>query len=71
MFWVGWVLVGCLVPLGIVYHPVLGKDRNWIAAACAHGDPGGSGDPVCHVIGGPGLPAADVPGLDDPGVWVR
>ena len=33
-FWIGWVLIGGLIPLGILYHPELGKDRNWIAAAC-------------------------------------
>lgn len=35
VFWLGWVLVGGLIPLGILYHPVLGRDRNWIVAACA------------------------------------
>ncbi len=35
VFWIGWVLIGGLVPLGILYHPELGKDRNWIVAACA------------------------------------
>ncbi len=34
LFWIGWILVGSLIPLGILYHPVLGKDRNWVAAAC-------------------------------------
>jgi Ni/Fe-hydrogenase subunit HybB-like protein len=34
-FWVGWVLMGGLAPLGILYHPVLGRDRRWILAACA------------------------------------
>ncbi|AUB83442.1 NrfD/PsrC family molybdoenzyme membrane anchor subunit [Candidatus Thiodictyon syntrophicum] len=33
--WVGWVLLGTLVPLGIIWHPVLGRDRRWIVAACA------------------------------------
>ena len=33
--WVGWVLLGTLAPLGIIWHPVLGRDRRWIVAACA------------------------------------
>jgi molybdopterin-containing oxidoreductase family membrane subunit len=35
LFWVGWVLIGTLAPLGIIWHPVLGRDRRWIVAACA------------------------------------
>lgn len=34
-FWIGWVLVGNLIPMGIVYHPVLGRSRTWVASACA------------------------------------
>jgi len=34
LLWVGWVLVGALIPLGIIWHPVLGRDRTWIMAAC-------------------------------------
>jgi molybdopterin-containing oxidoreductase family membrane subunit len=62
MFWVGWVLVGCLVPLGIVYHPVLGKDRNWIAAACAMVILGGFATLYVIVIGGQAYPLPMFPG---------
>ena len=62
MFWVGWVLVGCLVPLGIVYHPVLGKDRNWIAAACAMVILGGFATLYVIVIGGQAFPLPMFPG---------
>ncbi|MBK1693254.1 molybdopterin oxidoreductase [Chromatium weissei] len=34
MFWIGWILIGGLLPLGIIYHPELSKERNWIMAAC-------------------------------------
>lgn len=35
LLWIGWVLIGGLAPLGIIWHPVLGHDRRWIIAACA------------------------------------
>ncbi|RNE94164.1 NrfD/PsrC family molybdoenzyme membrane anchor subunit [Marichromatium sp. AB32] len=34
LFWVGWILLGSLVPLGILYHPVRGAEAPWVAAAC-------------------------------------
>jgi molybdopterin-containing oxidoreductase family membrane subunit len=55
-FWVGWVLLGCLVPLGIVYHPVLGKDRAWIAAAAALVVVGGFAAMYVIIIGGQAYP---------------
>ena len=62
LFWVGWVLVGCLVPLGIVYHPVLGKDRNWIAAASGMVVLGGLAAMYVIIIGGQAYPLQMFPG---------
>ena len=62
MFWIGWVLVGCLVPLGIVYHPVLGKDRTWIAAASGMVVLGGLAAMYVIIIGGQAYPLQMFPG---------
>jgi Ni/Fe-hydrogenase subunit HybB-like protein len=62
LFWVGWVLVGCLLPLGIVYHPVLGKDRTWIAAACGMVIVGGLAAIYVIIIGGQAYPLQMFPG---------
>jgi molybdopterin-containing oxidoreductase family membrane subunit len=56
VFWLGWVLVGGLLPLGILYHPVLGKDRNWIAAACGLVILGGLATLYVIIIGSQAFP---------------
>ena len=61
LFWVGWVLLGCLVPLGIVYHPVLGKNRGAIVAACLSVIVGGLATIYVIVIGGQAFPMAMFP----------
>ena len=60
-FWFGWVLLGCLVPLGIVYHPVLGKDRRLDRRGRGVGGCRWAGGHVCHHHRGSGLPHADLP----------
>ncbi|WP_295451400.1 NrfD/PsrC family molybdoenzyme membrane anchor subunit [uncultured Thiodictyon sp.] len=35
LLWIGWVLAGTLVPLGILWYPSTRRDCRWIAAACA------------------------------------
>jgi molybdopterin-containing oxidoreductase family membrane subunit len=62
MFWVGWVLIGGLIPLGIIYHPALGKDRNWIAAACGLVILGGLATMYVVIIGGQAYPIQMFPG---------
>jgi Ni/Fe-hydrogenase subunit HybB-like protein len=62
LFWLGWILVGCLVPLGIVYHPVLGKDRTWIAAASGMVILGGLATIYVIIIGGQAYPLQMFPG---------
>jgi molybdopterin-containing oxidoreductase family membrane subunit len=62
MFWVVWVLIGGLLPLGIIYHPVLGKDRNWIAAACGLVIVGGLASMYVIIIGSQAYPLQMFPG---------
>jgi molybdopterin-containing oxidoreductase family membrane subunit len=62
VFWIGWVLIGGLIPLGIIYHPVLGKDRNWIAAACGLVILGGLATMYVVIIGGQAYPLQIFPG---------
>ena len=62
LFWVGWVLVGGLVPLGIIHHPDLSRDRNWIAAACALVILGGLATLYVIIIGSQVYPLQMFPG---------
>ncbi len=62
VFWIGWMLIGTLIPLGIIYHPVLGRDRNWIAAACALVILGGLATLYVIIIGGQAYPLQIFPG---------
>ena len=61
-FWLGWVIVGGLAPLGVIYHPVLGKDRNWIIAACAMVILGGLATMYVIIIGSQAYPLQMFPG---------
>lgn len=62
VFWIGWVLIGGLAPLGILYHPELGKDRNWIAAACGLVILGGLATMYVVIIAGQAFPLQMFPG---------
>ncbi|WP_295444895.1 NrfD/PsrC family molybdoenzyme membrane anchor subunit [uncultured Thiodictyon sp.] len=62
LFWIGWVLIGALVPLGIIHHPVLGQDRNWIVAACILVVLGGLATLYVLVIGSQAYPLQMFPG---------
>jgi molybdopterin-containing oxidoreductase family membrane subunit len=62
LFWIGWVLIGGLLPLGIIYHPVLGKDRNWIAAAAGLVIAGGLAAMYVIIIGSQAYPLEIFPG---------
>jgi molybdopterin-containing oxidoreductase family membrane subunit len=62
MFWLGWVLIGGLLPLGIIYHPELGKDRNWIAAASGLIIIGGLAAMYVIIIGSQAYPLEMFPG---------
>lgn len=61
-FWFGWMLVGLLVPLGIVFHPVLAKSRTWIASACGLVVVGGLASMYAIIIGGQAYPMQLFPG---------
>jgi molybdopterin-containing oxidoreductase family membrane subunit len=62
LFWFGWMLAGILMPLGIVFHPVLGKNRSSIAAACGLVVVGGLSSMYVIIIGGQAYPMQLFPG---------
>jgi Ni/Fe-hydrogenase subunit HybB-like protein len=62
LFWGGWVVLGGLVPLGLVYHPALGKTRGGIVAASSLVIVGGLSAIYVIVIGGQAFPMAMFPG---------
>lgn len=61
LFWGGWVLLGCLVPLGIIYHPALGKSRGALVIACSLVVLGGLATMYVIIIGGQAFPMAMFP----------
>ncbi len=62
LFWGGWVVLGGLVPLGLLYHPALGKTRGAIVAASSLVILGGFSAIYVIVIGGQAFPMAMFPG---------
>ena len=62
MFWIGWVLLGMLVPMGILFHPVAGhaarRDRHRIALLVVLG---GLSAIYVIVIGGQAFPLSMFP----------
>ena len=62
LFWGGWVLLGGLVPMGLIYHPALGKTRGAIIAASSLVVLGGFSAIYVIVIGGQAFPMAMFPG---------
>ena len=62
LFWVGWVLIGGLVPMGILYHPQLREERNWIIAACGLVIAGGLASLYVVIIGSQAYPISMFPG---------
>ena len=62
LFWGGWVLLGGLVPMGLLYHPALGKTRGAIVAAASLVVLGGFAAIYVIVIGGQAFPMAMFPG---------
>jgi len=55
-FWVGWVLLGMLVPMAILFHPALGNSRGGIVAASLLVILGGLAAMYVIVIGGQAFP---------------
>ena len=56
MFWLGAVLIGGIIPLFILYHPVLGKSRGAIALASVMVILGGLATMYHIIIGGQAFP---------------
>ncbi|TVQ88890.1 MAG: molybdopterin oxidoreductase [Chromatiaceae bacterium] len=62
LFWGGWVLIGGLLPLAILYHPVRGNQREWITAACGLVIAGGLATMYVIIIGSQAFPLEIFPG---------
>ena len=61
LFWIGWIVLGLLVPMGIVFHPALGKSHGGIIAASLLVLLGGLVAMYVIVIGGQAFPMAMFP----------
>jgi len=64
MFWVGQVFIGSLIPMGILYHPALGKSRGAVNAAAILVILGGLAAMYVIIIGGQAFPMAMFPGKE-------
>ncbi len=62
VFWLGWIVLGSLAPLGILYHPELSKDRDWVSAACGLIIFGGLAAMYVIIIGSQAYPLEMFPG---------
>ncbi|MGD9786565.1 MAG: NrfD/PsrC family molybdoenzyme membrane anchor subunit [Sulfuricellaceae bacterium] len=65
MFWLGQIILGSLVPLAMVYHPKLGKNRTAIAVACVLVVLGGLAQMYVTIIGGQSYPLVLFPGYQE------
>jgi molybdopterin-containing oxidoreductase family membrane subunit len=63
-FWLGQVLLGGLMPLILLYHPMLGKSRFWIGAAALLVIAGGFAQMYVIIIGGQAYPLVLFPGME-------
>ena len=63
LFWVGQVLLGSLLPLAILFHPTLGKQRPMIALSAALVILGGLAQMYVTIIGGQSYPLDLFPGM--------
>lgn len=64
LFWVGFVLVGSLLPLGLIYHPATGGSRTWITAASVLVLVGALALVYVIIIGGQAYPLVLFPGME-------
>jgi molybdopterin-containing oxidoreductase family membrane subunit len=64
IFWIGWVVIGMLLPMAIVYHPNMGKSRNWVGIASALVIIGGLASMYVIIIGGQAYPMPVFPGYE-------
>ncbi len=61
-FWIGWVLLGMIAPMGILFHPALGMQRGAITIAALLVVLGGLSAIYVIVIGGQAFPMSMFPG---------
>ncbi len=64
LFWVGQVFLGGLVPLVLVFHPVTGAMRQYVALAAALVILGGFAQIYVIIIGGQAYPLELFPGME-------
>lgn len=64
LFWFVQILMGSLVPLGLLYHPKTGKSRVMIATACVLIVLGGLAQIYVLIIGGQAFPLVLFPGAE-------
>ena len=64
LFWIGWVLIGLVLPIAIVYHPSMGKSRVWVGIASAMVIIGGLASMYVIIIGGQIYPMPLFPGYE-------
>jgi Ni/Fe-hydrogenase subunit HybB-like protein len=64
LFWLGQILLGCLLPLGMLYHPRLGKSPKWITIASGLVILGGLIQMYIIIIGGQAYPLVLFPGME-------
>jgi len=64
LFWLGYIILGTLAPLALLYHPATGKSRGAIATAAALVVLGGFALIYVIVIGGQAYPLELFPGYE-------
>ncbi len=64
LFWVGHILIGSLVPIGLLYHPTMGKKRPAIILAALLIVLGGLSQIYVIVVGGQAFPLMLFPGYE-------
>ena len=62
LFWFGYIILGTIIPLGLIFHPTLGKSRGAIIAASALVIIGGLSLVYVILIGGQAFPMSLFPG---------
>jgi len=64
LFWIGQILIGGIVPLALLYHPVTAKDRTMTGLAAAMIILGGLTQIYIIIIGGQAYPLVIFPGYE-------
>jgi molybdopterin-containing oxidoreductase family membrane subunit len=64
LFWIGYLILGTIIPLIILYHPIVGKTRNGIIAAASLVVIGGFSLLYTIIIGGQAIPLDIFPGME-------